>query len=150
MSVHTVLLTNIVVIVRVVLKRVSVTLIDGSFFSMDSPSSECHRPICKESTHTYTHKLIQTDQSLSPSAEKGQQKQFVLDCLPLLLKRISMTFTKDCIGQKQSSGQMTTVLRYGYKKKVSETAGGNKDNMCGSLRSERRACVQSEETECIH
>lgn len=48
-------LTSIVVMVRVVLNRVSVTLIDGSFFSMDSPFSECHRPICKTHTHTNTH-----------------------------------------------------------------------------------------------
>ena len=51
------LLTNMVVMVRVVLKRVSVTLMEGSFLSMESPSSECHWPICKGSmdTHTHTH-----------------------------------------------------------------------------------------------
>lgn len=48
-------LTKIVVMMSVVLKSVSVTLIDGSAFSMDSPSSECHRPICKDSACTNTH-----------------------------------------------------------------------------------------------
>lgn len=57
---RTVVLTNIVVMVRVVLKRVSVTLIDGSVLSMDSPSSECHRPICKDGTHTQTRKHTHT------------------------------------------------------------------------------------------
>lgn len=54
-SVSNVVLTNIVVMVSVVLKSVSVTLIDGSVLSMDSPSSECHRPICNYSTHTRAH-----------------------------------------------------------------------------------------------
>lgn len=63
----------------------------------------------RANTHTHTRALIKTDQSLGPSAEKGQQKQFMLDCLPLLLKRISMTFTKDCVGQKQSGGQIAMV-----------------------------------------
>ena len=66
-SVHTVELTNIVVMVRVVLKRVSVTLIDGSFLSMDSPSSECHRPICGESVHAYTHTHMHTNRSVTKS-----------------------------------------------------------------------------------
>ena len=68
---HCTALTNIVVMVRVVLKRVSVTLIDGSFFSMDSPSSECHRPICKQSarahTHTHTHTQIALEDVLLTS-----------------------------------------------------------------------------------
>lgn len=62
-----------------------------------------------------------------------------------------MTFSKDCesVGQRQRSGQIAAV-RDKVTTKVSETAGGNKDNMCGSLRSEHGACVQSEATECIH
>lgn len=63
-------LTRIVVIVRVVLKRVSVTLINGSFLSMDRPCSECHWPICKgdmdthRDTPTHTHRHTQRKQLL--------------------------------------------------------------------------------------
>lgn len=130
-------LTSIVVIVRVVLKRVSVTLIDGRVLSMDSPSSECHRPIYKP-----THTRIQTkNQSPSPSAGKGQQKQSVLNFLPSHYRRIGVTFRQGgrslrCEARRQGNSE--------------RNAGGNENNVLGSWRHVHRACVQSEATECIH
>lgn len=81
-------------IVRVVLKRVSVTLIDGSFFSMDSPSSECHWPICEESTHTYT------DQLVTSVVGKGKRDFGGAFSLPSSLKGSRRDLRKDGTGER--------------------------------------------------
>lgn len=99
--------------VRVVLKRVSVTLIDGSVLSMDSPSSECHRPIWKDSKCT----------NISVTNSISCKRRSVLRCLPFLWRKICLTFPEDGAGQRESGDA---------RAKVVAAARGNKDNTCGA------------------